>query len=105
MTALTSHPIELQFVFKRWARHEAFQLCHPHVRNVFEDHMLADRFDGRIYFSARKTEPFHNRFGHFSADTIMSIETDASIFVHGSSYRFADVVKKDAKNERKRHVR
>src|ERR1700730_11761701 len=50
VAALAINPMQLELVFKCRARHEAFQLRHPHVRHVLEDHMLANCFHRCVDF-------------------------------------------------------
>ncbi len=75
--------MQLQLVLEGRPRHEPLQFRHPHVRHILEHHMLAHRFDRRVDFRAGKSQAFHDSLRHLGADSIVPVETDAAIFIHG----------------------
>ncbi len=81
VTARAIDPMQLQLVLEGRPRHETFQLRHPHVRHILEDHVLPHRLDRGVDFRARKTQPLHERLRHFRADAIVPVEANAPVFV------------------------
>ena len=103
VAALAIDAMQLELVLESRPRHEAFQFRHPHVRHVLEDHVLPHRFHRRVDLGSRKSEPLHDRLRHFRADAIVSVETNAALFIDDGSRRLADVVEEHAENQRQRN--
>src|SRR5882757_727381 len=104
MTALAIDPMQLEFGVEGRSRHETLQFRHPHLRHVLENHVLPYHLDRVFDFSPRKPQTPHDFFGHLSAETIMSAETNSPRFIHGRRTRLGDIMKQDRENERHRNV-
>ena len=100
VAAETIDPVELELIGKMRASHETFEPGDAHSRDIFENHVLLDRFDSGFDFRARKTEPMHHRVGHGGAEFVVTAKTDPAGFIHTRGRRFADIVKEHAENER-----
>src|SRR5882724_6776766 len=104
MTARAIDPMQFQFLFESGTRHEPLQFGHTHPRHVFENHVLTNHLHGGVDFSARKTQALHDLFGHFRAEAIVFVETDAIVRIYRCRPRFGDIVQNDAENERHGNV-
>src|SRR5881275_2426724 len=82
MTARAIDPMQFQFLFESGTRHEPLQFGHTHPRHVFENHVLTNHLHGGVDFGARKTQALHDLFGHFRAEPIMLVETDATVRIY-----------------------
>ena len=103
MAAFAIDPVQFQLVVKGRSRHKTLQLRESHVWDVLENHVLLDHFDGRLDFSAGKSEASHNRLGHLCTDAVVLVEADSAGFIHCRRDRFAYIVKQDGQDQRDRN--
>src|SRR4029077_15824661 len=71
MAALAVNPVQLKLVVESRPRHKTLQLRHPHLRHVFENHMLPHHFDCAFDFSAGKSQTPHDFLSHLGTQTIV----------------------------------
>ena len=99
MAACAIDAVEFEFVIDQGACEESFEFGDAHFLDVFEDHVVRDQFDGGVDLGAGEAEVEHDFFGHFRPELVVSVESNASIRIHGESARFAYVVKENGKDE------
>ena len=70
--------VKFQFLAKSWPGEESLQGANPHLRGVFEGHVVGDAGHNRLNDVVGEAEAAQDLLGHPGADPFMAEETNST---------------------------